>query len=162
MYYDIKKYQKELKNIKLQNNIECELYSIVASIIRESDENICLRDVTMRRRTKTGEESRYYGESGFPDFVVVSCEERGTPEILGAVEVKYLGKTCRNEKDKKQLEGHICTFNKVLYTNGLIWEFHSVKGIEKVIEIPMNDIEEDASRNFKKLIKELSVFWNKE
>ena len=48
-----------------------ELYSIVASLIRES-KNKCklsIRDVTSRRKTKISK--KYYGESGFPDFIVL-------------------------------------------------------------------------------------------
>ena len=116
MYYTFERYVKELKRIKLQNNIECELYSIIASIIREANKrnNICLRDVTVRRKSEKGLGQSCYGDSGFPDFVIVSGEEREDPRILGAVEVKYLGKLRRNDTDENQLKGHINKFKKAL------------------------------------------------
>ncbi len=165
MYYTFKRYVKELKRIKLQNNIECELYSIIASIIREANKrnNICLRDVTVRRKSEKGLGQSCYGDSGFPDFVIVSGEEREDPRILGAVEVKYLGKLRRNDTDENQLKGHINTFKKVLYTNGLTWEFHSncsqKHNTVKTISISLDDSEEYNVKAFGEIVDELSSFW---
>ena len=165
MYYTFKRYVKELKRIKLQNIIECELYSIIASIIREANKrnNICLRDVTVRRKSEKGLGQSCYGDSGFPDFVIVSGEEREDPRILGAVEVKYLGKLRRNDTDENQLIGHINTFKKVLYTNGLTWEFHSncsqKHNTVKTISISLDDSEEYNVKAFGEIVDELSSFW---
>ena len=165
MYYTFERYVKELKRIKLQNNIECELYSIIASIIREANKrnNICLRDVTVRRKSEKGLGQSCYGDSGFPDFVIVSGEEREDPRILGAVEVKYLGKLRRNDTDENQLKGHINTFKKVLYTNGLTWEFHSncsqKHNTVKTISISLDDSEEYNVKAFGEIVDELSSFW---
>lgn len=165
MYYTFKRYVKELKRIKLQNNIECELYSIIASIIREANKrnNICLRDVTVRRKSEKGLGQSCYGDSEFPDFVIVSGEEREDPRILGAVEVKYLGKLRRNDTDENQLKGHINTFKKVLYTNGLTWEFHSncsqKHNTVKTISISLDDSEEYNVKAFGEIVDELSSFW---
>ena len=165
MYYNFDRYVKELNRIKLQNNIECELYSIVASIIREANKNndIYLRDVTVKRKSKKGVGDRYYGESGFPDFVVVSDEESKVPSILGAVEVKHLGNQRKNTTEENQLKGHINTFKKVLYTNGLTWEFHSncfpKRNTVKTISISMDDSEKYNVKAFEKIVDELSSFW---
>lgn len=165
MYYNFDRYVKELNRIKLQNNIECELYSIVASIIREANKNndIYLRDVTVKRKSKKGVGDRYYGESGFPDFVVVSDEESKVPSILGAVEVKHLGNQRKNTTEENQLKGHINTFKKVLYTNGLTWEFHSncfpKRNTVKTISISMDDSEKYNLKAFEKIVDELSSFW---
>jgi hypothetical protein len=165
MYYTFERYVKELKRIKLQNNIECELYSIIASIIREANKNnnIYLRDVTVKRKSKKGVGDRYYGASGFPDFVVVSDEESKEPDILGAVEVKHLGDLRKNTTEENQLKGHINTFKKVLYTNGLTWEFHSncspKRNTVKTISISLDDSEKYNVKAFEKIVDELSSFW---
>lgn len=165
MYYTFDRYVKELNRIKLQNNIECELYSIIASIIREANKNndIYLRDVTVKRKSKKGVGDRYYGESGFPDFVVVSDEESKEPSILGAVEVKYLGNQRKNTTEENQLKGHINTFKKVLYTNGLTWEFHSncspKRNTVKTISISLDDSGKYNVKAFEKIVDELSSFW---
>lgn len=165
MYYTFERYVKELKRIKLQNNIECELYSIIASIIREANKRnkICLRDVTVKRKSKKGVGDRYYGTSGFPDFVVVSDKESKKPDILGAVEVKHLGNLRKNTTVENQLKGHINTFKKVLYTNGLTWEFHSncskKHNTVKTISISLDDSEEYNVKAFEEIVDELSSFW---
>jgi hypothetical protein len=69
---DFRIYKEEIELIRAQNRVECDLYSIVASIVRErkSSEKISLRDVTTRRRTELS--MPYFSdESGFPDFVVL-------------------------------------------------------------------------------------------
>ena len=165
MYYTFERYVKELKRIKLQNNIECELYSIIASIIREANKRnkICLRDVTVKRKSKKGVGDRYYGTSGFPDFVVVSDKESKKPDILGAVEVKHLGNLRKNTTVENQLKGHINTFKKVLYTNGLTWEFHSncspKRNTVKTISISLDDSGKYNLKAFEKIVDELSIFW---
>ena len=161
MYYTFERYVKELKRIKLQNNIECELYSIIGEANKRN--KICLRDVTVKRKSKKGVGDRYYGTSGFPDFVVVSDKESKKPDILGAVEVKHLGYLRKNTTVENQLKGHINTFKKVLYTNGLTWEFHSncskKHNTVKTISISLDDSEEYNVKAFEEIVDELSSFW---
>ena len=78
-------FKEEIELAMIQNCIvECELYSLLAEIIRgtKSGEKISLRDVSVRRKTKLS--MWLHGAAGFPDFVVlerkksrdavVSCE----------------------------------------------------------------------------------------
>lgn len=44
--------------------------------------------------------------------------------MLGAIEAKYIGCTLKDIKDIMQLKGHVLWFNKVLYTNGLDWQYY--------------------------------------
>lgn len=53
-------YKEEIELMHVQNSaVECELYSIIAILIRESEQgrNISLRDVSVRRTT---EDSKWY------------------------------------------------------------------------------------------------------
>lgn len=122
-------YKDELELALIQNSaVECELYSIIASVLRESESGraISLRDVSARRTTKN---SKYLkGESGFPDFVVLEREKRRNARILGCVEIKRPDvKLVQND----QIDGHIMSYKKVIYTNGLLWRFYDNNGVEE-------------------------------
>lgn len=70
---DYNDYKDEIELALIQNSgVEIELYSIIACILRESSRGreISLRDVSHRRTTTVSE--RLKGDSGFPDFVVLS------------------------------------------------------------------------------------------
>lgn len=70
-------YKEELELALIQNcAVECELYSIVASVLRESESGrkVSIRDVSARRTTT--ESSYLKGESGFPGtaaYLATSC-----------------------------------------------------------------------------------------
>ncbi len=118
-------YKDEIEIIKEQNRVECDLYSIIASILRECKNgiNISLRDVSVRRGTKFSKVFR--GNAGFPDFVVRDREKSNSAKILGAVEIKYLTIDLDDEDNLEQLSGHISFYKKVLYTNGFVWRFYN-------------------------------------
>lgn len=120
---NFKEYQEELELIDMQNPVECDLYSIVAQIIRESlvGKNVSLRDFTERRTSKISE--YWKGESGFTDFVIAKRERCVQPKLYGAVEVKYLKVDLG--KHMRQIAGHIKTFEKVIYTNGFTWRYYN-------------------------------------
>ena len=64
---------------------------------------------------------------------------------------------------ENQLKGHINTFKKVLYTNGLTWEFHSncspKRNTVKTISISLDDSGKYNLKAFEKIVDELSIFW---
>lgn len=125
-------YIREIALIKKQNFVEQDLYSIIACLIREKEnfKSLSLRDVSNRRRTKSGYELEklFYGIGGFPDFVILTedfiSEKPSKKNMLGAIEAKYIGCTLKDIKDNMQLKGHVLWFNKVLYTNGLDWQYY--------------------------------------
>lgn len=115
------------------DNREEELYSIIATILRETySKNIyekklySIRDVHLSPHPRN---NLLYGKAGYPDLVIFSQElqdDRDNNEIAniwGAVEIKAIGLINYN-KDKKHILGEIDTFTKVLYTNGLFWIFY--------------------------------------
>lgn len=129
---DFNCYKREIELIEKQNPVEQDLYSLIANVIRErkSFNKFSLRDVSNRRRTKKNRlEKLFYGISGFPDFVVLDLDFLGDKpckkKILGAVEVKYIGGKLKDIKNNMQLKGEILWFNKVIYTNGLEWEYYN-------------------------------------
>lgn len=122
-YFDT--YKEELELIDTQNKVELDLYSIVAFVLRSAKfaKFISLRDVTGRRETDFSK--KYIGESGFPDFVVRSREKSNNAKVLGAVEIKYLSEDLDNQNHLNQLSGHVTSYKKVIYTNGLEWRFYN-------------------------------------
>lgn len=134
-YYDFK---REIELIIKQNPLECELYSIVATIIRERDssKNISLRDVSRiteqsvvinPRDRKYKTEEGIYGSS---DFLVINTDylysQGKTNLILGCIEVKaiYLELGKGIEQKIKQFKGELKTFGKLIYTNGIEWRLY--------------------------------------
>lgn len=119
---NFKFYQEEIDLIQAQNKVECDLYSLIAPIIRENTKNISLRDVSTRRGSDF---SRVFcGNSGFPDFIIRTREKNNGAKILGAIEIKYVSKDLDKKKYLEQLQGHLQSYNKVIYTNGIDWRFY--------------------------------------
>ena len=122
-FRDYEYFKEEIELALIQNAcVEIELYSIIASIIRES-KNQCklsVRDVSNRRKSDISK--RYYGDAGFPDFVVLKREKDSIAKIYGCIEAKMPTKPLLDENDK-QVKGHINFFGKVIYTNGIHWKF---------------------------------------
>ncbi len=118
-------YKEELELVHAQNRVECDLYSIIATMIRECYVNqaISLRDVSARR---TSIFSRVFKseKAGFPDFVIRTREKSNAAKILGAVEVKYITKDLDSQRYIEQIEEQIKFYKKLLYTNGLEWRFY--------------------------------------
>lgn len=118
-------YKEEIELIQSQNRVECDLYSIIAHIVRNSKEgiNISIRDVSVRRKTDFS--IKYRGGSGFPDFVIREREKSNNAKILGAIEIKYLTEDMKLGSHSKQLSNHIDFYKRVIYTNGLEWKFYN-------------------------------------
>ncbi len=132
---NFKIYKKEIELIQKQNPVEHELYSVIACIIRERDSssNISLRDVSNTQLSEKTHSYNLSSEGGFPDFVILTTNyDSKNPlkeDILGAIEAKLMSKDTLNwlsmtERNKKQLKAHIKYFKKVIYTNGLEWQFY--------------------------------------
>ena len=122
-------YQRELNLILIQNPIECELYSVIAALLRnrENIKNYSLRDVSARRKSAIG--NKFLTTAGFPDFAVMTIKE---PKMIGVVEIKRLVVNLDNEET--QAEKHRYRKNDtenplvVLYTNGLEWRLYAGSG----------------------------------
>ncbi|WP_026908389.1 hypothetical protein [Paucisalibacillus globulus] len=121
---DFYMYKDEIELILAQNLVECDLYSIIACIIRERrhGNEISLRDVSVRRKTNFSKQ--YRGEAGFPDFVIRTRDKSNDAAILGAIEVKYVDEDLDLEKYLEQLMSHLKFYKRVIYTNGLQWRYY--------------------------------------
>ena len=100
-------FKEEIELAMIQNCIvECELYSLLAEIIRgtKSGEKISLRDVSVRRKTKLS--MWLHGAAGFPDFVVLERKKSRDARRYGCVEIKCPGKS-NILRITKQVKGHI-------------------------------------------------------
>ena len=64
------------------------------------------------------------GEAGFPDFVVLESKKSRDAAKYGCIEAK---RPYDNMEITEQIEGHLNSYGKVIYTNGLIWKFYKVK-----------------------------------
>lgn len=64
------------------------------------------------------------GEASFPDFVVLEREKSRDAAKYGCIEAK---RPYDNMEITEQIEGHLNSYGKVIYTNGLIWKFYKVK-----------------------------------
>ncbi len=153
-------YKDELELALVQNcAVECELYSIIASVLRESESGRCvsIRNVSTRRTTAN---SIYLkGKSGFPDFVVLKREKIEKAQILGCIEIKRPDVEL-NQTD--QISGHINSYNKMIYTNGLVWQFfeHN-KEMEEIClgsYTDNKDIKWNNNSNWFKLLEKIDSF----
>lgn len=136
-------YKDEIELALIQNAIvECELYSIVASVLRDCEQadTFSLRNVTVRRTTEKSLPLK--GSSGFPDFVILKREKTEDAEKLGCVEIKRPFDTF----DQIQLKGHIESYPRVLITNGLLWRLYKPKSEEIDWEISLGRIDKDKSQ----------------
>ncbi len=116
------RYKDEIELALIQNGcVEIELYSIIASLIRESKNgrDLSVRDVSTRRKSDISR--KFCGNAGFPDFVLLNREKDPNKPIIiyGCIEAK-MPTIELNDKDE-QVQGHIQSFSKVLYTNGIRW-----------------------------------------
>lgn len=150
-------YTEEIGLIKKQNNVEAELYPIVADIIKPTlKDSLSKRYVFGRQRSDLGQ--IYYGLSNFPDIVILdktyenkSIEsiqiEKEWKKLRGCVEVKPLDHCLITEEKIKstisnsfehitgeigQLIGDLLWYKKVIYTNGIQWRFLSLDDKEEI------------------------------
>lgn len=127
------KYKEELELITKQNDsLECDLYypvtDLINNIIDINKKDISVRTVSERRRTGSHKEKIFWGIHGFPDLILTdkdfSLENSSKNFLLGAVEMKYIGKEFLSDpKDSRQLKGFLMWFGNVIHTNGLEWRF---------------------------------------
>ena len=64
------------------------------------------------------------GEAGFPDFVVLERKKSRDAAKYGCIEAK---RPYDNMEITEQIEGHLNSYGKVIYTNGLVWKFYKEK-----------------------------------
>ena len=64
------------------------------------------------------------GEAGFPDFVVLERKNSRDAAKYGCIEAK---RPYDNMEITEQIEGHLNSYGKVIYTNGLVWKFYKEK-----------------------------------
>lgn len=119
---DFNMYTDEIELIQTQNRVECDLYSIIACIIRERKQSnkISLRDVSARRKSPFS--TLFIGNSGFPDFVIRERVKSNNVATLGAIEAKYVDQDL--DKYLEQVKGHLISYKRVIYTNGLKWRYY--------------------------------------
>ena len=155
-------FKEEIELAFIQNAcVEIELYSLIASVIRESKnkQKLSVRDVSSRKRSEIS--AKYYGLSGFPDFVLLERKKVQDALIYGCIEDK-MPTIALNDKDE-QLRGHIESFRKVIYTNGLNWKFFNRN--EKCFDIELGSIIEgkiewNKKSNWEKLLNEIdNITW---
>ena len=152
---NLDKYKKEIELMKKQNMTEYDMYSIIASIIREGKnvELLSIRDVNRRRKSERGQV--FYGLSGIPDFVILDLDFdnndnkdmkiNNIDKIYRCIEIKEVNYTLLNVKDiiekvklgielrdeEGQLLGEVLWYRKVLYTNGIRWMYYEWENIDK-------------------------------
>jgi len=64
------------------------------------------------------------GEAGFPDFVVLERKKSRDAAKYGCIEAK---RPYDNMEITEQIKGHLSSYGKVIYTNGLVWKFYKEK-----------------------------------
>ena len=139
------KYTTEVELIEKQNDVEHDLYNIIANVIRDraAFNDVSVRDIGNRRRSKSKKEKVFWGLKGFPDFVFLDKEYQPVENnvdrqyLYGVIEAKFVDKPLYTSiDDKRQLWGHLLWFKKVIYTNGIEWRFYSVEEeyVQKVLE----------------------------
>lgn len=154
-------FKREIDLIIRQNPLECELYSIIAFVLRSCDSSsgISIRDVTKlsRKSSVTNPKFRMYknkdGNLAAADFLFMDTnyrysysEEKAEKNIFGVCEIKALNygldKSIKNrtkDLDKAingdtQFEGELSTFKKLLYTNGIQWLYYEKEKYDKTKE----------------------------
>lgn len=176
---DYELYKRELNLIAKQNLYEHELYSIVPCVMRERENSkeISIRDVSKDLISKIFRTDKFRSESGPPDFVILSHDYEvkdkkvRSGRILGAIEVKNIYAIIDDPrkytwKDKKQFDDHLKYFKRVIYTNGLVWQFYESEyngknlGIKRKWKVTLGtydkpNIKWESVENWNKLLKKL-------
>lgn len=106
------KYKSEVELIEKQNDVEHDLYNIIANVIRDryAFADISLRDIGNRRRSKNRKEKVFWGLKGFPDFVIHDTKYQPVKDnvdrkyLYGVIEAKFVDKPLYIKcGDKRQL-----------------------------------------------------------
>ena len=154
-------YKEEIELAFIQNAcVEIELYSIIASMIRESNNpcRLSVRDVSARRTSTISK--RFHEGGSFPDLVLLKREKDPNACIYGCVEAKR--PVVSLSKDDEQLNGHIRAFHKVLYTNGIRWMLFEDSKENVLFDITLGTIHDDVIQwnpkdCWDKLLKEIDT-----
>ncbi|MDM8534302.1 hypothetical protein QUF55_06305 [Clostridiaceae bacterium HSG29] len=166
----LEEYMREITLMRKQNYTEYDMYSVIASLMREREniKKLSLRDVNRRQgHTKRGR--IFYGLSSIPDLVILDIEFVNSENwlddfgnVYGCVEIKncdaklfsakkilkQLEEMSRNlTSEEEQLLGEILWYKKVLYTNGLHWILFELKYNknlwENIIRLVKNTIKKE-------------------
>lgn len=122
-------YKEEIELSIEQNNVECDISSVVGQVLRSCMIGVSIRDVTTRRTTTKSK--RFKGKAGFPDYIVFERTKSKQAPILGAVEVKR-SDDFDTYLHPDQLMGHIESYGQVIYTDGNRWQYY-----EKISDNPL-------------------------
>ena len=126
-------YINEIELIEKQNNVEHDLYCVIAPLLKsiKNFKEYSIRDVDNRKRTNTTKNERtFWGIKGFPDFAILdrtyeASSKNDKDKVYGVVEAKFIGKPMLSKPgDKLQLIGHLLSFGKVIYTNAYEWRIY--------------------------------------
>jgi len=170
-------YKREIDWIVRQNPIECELYSIVATVMRERDSSreYSIRDVSaLARQSKSDvikaddrKYTRHDDLKGVSDFLIIDpnyfYSDRELKYIYGCIEVKAVYLEIGNDLDI-QLKGELKTFKKLILTNGLKWIYYeydeSTEIQESKWEIELGDYQLDNKNVRNKISSSDIIRWN--
>ncbi|MCM1506550.1 MAG: hypothetical protein NC177_05370 [Ruminococcus flavefaciens] len=132
MTYD--DYKRELDLIVRQNNIELELYSIIACIMRscENMKKLALREVSSMSQ-KAEYQKSFQSEKGFVDFIIADTSfssddspQEAIKKIYGCIEAKAICINLNNTKYDNQISSELNKFGKLIYTNGIEWRYYEL------------------------------------
>lgn len=147
---DIEKYEKKINDVILKAPIESGIQMIVYNLL---DEIICKQGLSLLVVDKMQMTSRFRSLGGVPDLAIVSNDFKyHSPELgscYGCIEVKAT--SIRIPNKLWQLAGLILTYKKVIYTNGIVWEYFDY---EKAIQSKKYNIDKvDEVRNYLSLLQ---------
>lgn len=131
-------YRREIELVIRQNPLECELYSLIAPILRNANYlgNISIRDVTclsQKGKTHHALDRQFDQGNGVfasPDFLIIDTRyqysKRQKEYILGCCEVKAIYRDLDKAiaDNERQFLGELSTYRKLLYTNGIEWRYY--------------------------------------
>lgn len=127
-------YERILNNIITKAPLECGVQTLVFMLLDEIiskkyEKKVSLLVADLRK----GEKKIFGGNGGVVDLCVVDekftyhlakNEKEKNGECLGCVEVKAAGIELPQNEDIDQIVGHIITYKKVIYTNGIHWQYY--------------------------------------
>lgn len=128
---DYVKYKNKLFNIVMKSVFEDGIYTIIENVLEIIQDMDKMAIININRASSKANETRFIGNGGVPDLLVVSddfeyCTNKFKFEkqgiIYGCVEAK--APSVDIDSDTNQIKGHIETYKKVIYTNGLTWKFY--------------------------------------
>lgn len=123
-----KYYEKKINDILYKCNLESGTEILTYMLLDKIIENNNLSLIAIDKLQK---KNRFLSKGGFSDLAVVSndflYDDPNKGICYGCVEVKRIRRELKNVRG--QVIGQLLTFNNVLVTNGLDWEFYSLNVI---------------------------------